>query len=207
MANPSCSRPRLIGTAGPSCSGKTSVARAVTDLTPEWVPVIVPLDMYYRDVTHLEFSERAKLNFDHPDALEWPLIRDHLSALARGEAVQMPLYDYATHARTADRRTVNPGGLVIVEGLFALHDAEVRTLYDASAFMDVAESVALARREERDVRERDRTPEYTRLQFAEVVWPMAVAHVLPTREFADLVLDGTVPPEVNARAIVNRLKG
>lgn len=181
-------RSRLVGIGGGSGSGKSTLAHAIAERRPD--ACVVELDWYYRDLSHLPPEERACWNFDHPDALDWELMLKQLGRLASGEAVAPPVYDFSLHARRGAVRASGPARLVVLEGILALHRPEVRKALDVSIFVAAPEPVRLARRLARDVRERGRTPESVREQFAATVRPMHEEFVEPTREHADLVADG-----------------
>ena len=182
--------PHLIGIAGPSCAGKTELARW---LAARLGAPVLNLDHYYVDMTDLPLKERAQRNFDEPAALESSLILTHVHALATGKQIEEPRYDFATHTRVAGGTLILPSPHVIIEGLFALYWPEVRALLGTRLFVEAPDEVCLARRTERDVRERGRTPESVRRQFEATVQPMARQYLLPTRDFADLVLCGADP--------------
>jgi uridine kinase len=186
----SSSRPHLIGIAGPSCAGKTELARW---LAARLSAPILNLDHYYRDAAELPLEERAKRNFDEPAALDHDLIVAHAAALARGESIAAPQYDFSTHTRTASQERIEPAPFMILEGLFALYWPELRALLRTRLFVIAPDEVCFARRLARDVVERGRTPESVRWQFDSTVRPMAHLHILPTQAHADLVLSGTDP--------------
>ena len=152
---------------------------------------VIGLDAYYRDLVHLPLEQRALSNFDIPDALDGELLIGHMRRLASGAAADIPVYDFTRHIRSAAVQRVEPSAFVVVEGLFTLHWEDLRRLLDVKVFVTAEHEVCLARRIERDVRERGRTPESVLQQYAATVRPMADKHVLPTRRFADMVLDGT----------------
>lgn len=197
--------PRVIGIAGPSCSGKSGLARELRSRLEGRNPAIFPLDAYYRDLSHLPPAEADRRNFDHPDALEWPLIETHFDALLRGEAVEHPVYDFANHVRKSRGVRVGPAGLVIVEGLFALLHEPLRSRYDLAVYLDIGADAAFDRRLARDERERGIARAYVENQWRETVLPMAERHVIPTRVHADLVLDATAPAERSAFAVLQAL--
>jgi uridine kinase len=194
-------RPRLLGIAGPSCAGKSSLARYLADRLPGGA-TLLPLDAYYRDRVDLEPAARARLNFDAPEALDLELLDHQLEELAAGMAVDRPIYDFATHARQARTERLMPRDWIVVEGLFALHWEALRRRYLAAIFVEAEEGLCLSRRLARDTSERGRSPASVRAQFLEQVCPMAHHHVLPDRGHADLVVDGAVPVERGGTAVL-----
>lgn len=178
---------RLIGIAGPSCAGKTELARWLAARLP--APVL-NLDHYYIDLAHLPLQERARTNFDEPASVDHNAIFAHAAALLRGEPVRAPRYDFATHARAPGEEVITPAGLVVLEGLFALYWEKLRARYWLKLFVDAPDALCLARRLERDVRERGRSRESVVAQFAATVKPGADRFIRPTSAFADLVLSG-----------------
>lgn len=201
MAGKNSNPPFCIGIAGPSCSGKTSIARRLAGLLPGG-STIFGLDSYYADLSHLPFKERKKFNFDHPDALEDGLLAEHLLALSQGQPIQRPIYDFATHTRIQDRfDEIHPGDFLIVEGLFTFHWPRVREVFNFSAFISAPDPVCLERRKRRDVRERGRTVDFVLAQYQETVRPGSENFILPTRDFADMVISGEQPIEDSARQI------
>ncbi len=184
---------RLIGIAGPSCAGKTELARWLGARLS--IPVL-NLDHYYIDLAHLPLEERARTNFDEPAAVDHDAILHDVAALRRGEAVIAPLYDFATHARARGGERIVPRGLVVVEGLFALHWPELREQFFVKLFVDAPDSLCLARRIERDTRERGRTRESVLEQFAATVQPGAERFIRPSSAYADLVLSGEEELEI-----------
>lgn len=192
--------PFIIGIAGGSGAGKSTLARALeAELAPA---AIVELDWYYHDLGHLTPDERAEANFDHPDALEWALLREQLAALKRAEAVQRPVYDFATHTRVPAPVTLGAAPVVVVEGILALHDPGVRALFDYKVFVDAPRAVRLDRRTRRDVAERGRSISSVAVQFNQTVGPMHERFVAPSRRYADLCVDGAAPPGLALPAIV-----
>ena len=159
------------------------------------------LDSYYRPMDHLTLEQRSHVNFDHPESLDWEMIRRDVDALSRGESIVEPVYLFERHTRAAETRLVEAAEYVILEGLFALHDPHVRSLLDASIFVFAPDGICLERRIARDTIERGRTRESVLEQYALTVRPMAEAFVLPTRHFADLIVSGENPLEESGRAV------
>lgn len=197
--------PCIIAIGGPSCSGKTSIASALAAALPEGASALVSLDSYYCDLSHLPVYERAATNFDAPESLDWPLVRQHLAELSLGHAVHVPEYDFVHHLRRQSTSTVAAKPYLILEGLFALYDRQVREVCGICVYVSVPDDLMRQRRIERDVRERGRTPENVINQYATHVFPMAIRYILPTRAYAGLVLDGTDTPAGSARRIVEHL--
>jgi len=194
--------PFCIGIAGPSCSGKTSIAVRLAALLPG-SSTIFGLDSYYIDLSHMPLSERRKFNFDRPDALEGQLLAEHLLALSRGETIQRPIFDFPTHTRARDRfDEIRPGDFLIVEGLFTFHWPEVRSVFDLRAFVAAPDPVCFERRKSRDVAERGYNLDFVLSQYNTNVRPGSDQFILPTREFADLVVGGEQPIEFSVCQIL-----
>jgi uridine kinase len=196
-------KPHIIGISGPSSSGKTELARRLVAELPG--TAIVSLDSYYRGRQELPFEEREKLNFDHPDALEWELLQEHLQAIGEGRAFEEPVYSFARHVRIAGTRRIEPAEFLIVEGLFVLYWPELRAILDTKVYVWTDPEVCYRRRMTRDVAERGRTPEYVRAQYERTVRPGAEQFVCPTREYADLVVSGEKPFEESVGAVLRAL--
>jgi uridine kinase len=182
----------LIGIAGPSGAGKSFLAQHLKVALDAEVLV---LDRYYRDLSHLPLEQRARMNFDAPEALEHELLIDHVARLRNGEAVRLPVYDFTTHTRNAKTEVLRPSKVMIVEGLFTLHWPGLREHLGTKVYVDLNDGVCLARRKQRDVRERGRTPESVVEQYKKTVTPMARRYVHPTRTYADVVVNGMKPVE------------
>ena len=196
--------PVVIGIAGCSGSGKTTLAE---ELARVLGGIHFPLDNYYRDLSHLDPEERARTNFDDPATIENSLLAEHVAGLARGEAIERPLYDFATHTRVADRtETVQPSPFVIVEGIFALHYAELLPIYALRVYVDVPDGLCYERRLKRDVVDRGRTPDSVREQYESTVRQSAIEWVKPSRANADLVIDGTLELDWKVEMVVGELK-
>ena len=180
----------LIGIAGPSGAGKTYLA---THLASALGGHVLALDRYYRDLSHRSSEERAHVNFDAPEALEHELIVDQVARLRNCETVHLPVYDFASHTRTARTEPLQPSGVVIIEGLFTLYWPSLRELMVTKVYVDMNDEICLTRRKARDVRERGRTPESVIEQYAATVAPMAQRYVRPTIAHADVVVSGVEP--------------
>ena len=181
-------RPVLIGVAGGSGSGKTTVVREIIrSLGPDQVAVIHH-DSYYRDLAHLPLQERLGINYDHPDALETELLVQHLLQLRAGEPVQVPVYDFTAHARSTELQRADPRKVVIVDGLFVLFDRDLRELMDIKLYVDTDSDLRFIRRLTRDVRERGRSADSVIEQYVATVRPMHLEFVEPSKRYADVIL-------------------
>jgi uridine kinase len=192
----------VVGIAGGSASGKSSVASELEARLGERVSVIVH-DRYYR--TPPGTVDPALWNYDHPDALDTALLVEHVQALGRGDPVDVPRYDFAGHRRAEGADPILPAEVLIVEGILVLADERLRSLFDLSIFVDCAADIRLIRRLRRDVVERGRDTDSVLNQYERSVRTMHEAHVQPSKAFADLVLDGTRPLPELADAVMARL--
>jgi uridine kinase len=180
--------PTVLGIAGCSGSGKTTLA---DELARTLGGLRFHLDDYYLDLTHLPLEERVRQNFDDPAMIEVPLLAAHIGALARGETIQRPVYDFATYTRIHGRTcSITAGPFLIVEGLFALHYPQLRPLYHLGIFIDTPDALCFERRLKRDIEERGRTAEMVRYQYELTVRPASEAYVRPSAAHADLIVDG-----------------
>jgi uridine kinase len=182
------STPFLIGVAGGSGSGKTTVAERLAGLMGGTDLALLRLDAYYRDRNHLPLEERAAINYDHPDAFDWPLLLDHVRALVDGLSVQVPVYDFATYERLVEREVVAPARIVVVEGILVLYDPELRELFDLRVFVDTDADVRFIRRLERDVAERERTTDSVIDQYLATVRPSHLQFIEPSKRYADVIV-------------------
>ncbi|WP_083252483.1 uridine kinase, partial [Haladaptatus sp. W1] len=138
----------VIGIAGGTGAGKTTVAREITEARSDSVTRI-PMDNYYKDLSHLDFEERTEINYDHPSAFEWALLRDHLDSLLSGQSIEMPQYDFSVHNRKDERVTIEPTDVVVLEGILALYDSEVNEMLDLQVYVETDADVRILRRIER----------------------------------------------------------
>jgi uridine kinase len=178
----------ILGVAGGTGSGKTTVARNLMERLPPGSAALIEQDGYYRDRSAMPPAERERVNFDHPDAVENELLEGHLLALRAGRAIEVPQYDFREHARRRETRRVEPAPVVIVEGILVLADERLRARMDLKIFVDTDADVRLMRRMRRDMEERGRTFAQVREQYAATVRPMHIAFVEPSKRFADLIV-------------------
>lgn len=181
-------QPILVGVAGGSGSGKTTVARALAaSFRAEQVQIVL-MDSYYRDRAGVPFEERTRINYDHPDAFDEPLLVEQVQALKAGQAVEQPVYDFTRHERSAERVHVEPSRVIIVEGILVLAVETLRPLLDLKLFVDTPADLRFLRRLRRDVAERGRTIDSVIEQYLATVRPMHDAFIEPSRRHADLII-------------------
>ncbi len=194
----------VLGIAGCSGSGKTTLAG---ELARTLGGVHFPLDHYYLDLGHLPFEERIRQNFDDPDLIESPLLAAHVAALARGEAIERPVYDFATYTRVPNQaERVSAAQFLIVEGLFALVYPAMLPLYQLRVYVDTPDEVCFERRVRRDVEERGRTLESVRRQYEATVRPAAEQCIRPSAANADLIVDGTGALDWKVERVLNEMR-
>ena len=181
-------KPLLIGIAGGTGSGKSTVARKIAEGLPLDSVEIIDHDSYYRDHAALDFDARAHLNYDHPDALDNDLLVAHLEELRAGRGVDVPIYDFKTHARLAARRHLEPKRILIVEGILVFVEERVRRLLDVKVFVDTDADIRVFRRIRRDIEQRGRDFKSIREQYYKTVRPMHLQFVEPSKRWADLII-------------------
>ena len=200
---PASHHPTVIGIAGCSGSGKTTLA---SELATQLTATLFPLDLYYRDLSQFPLDSRHKQNFDHPDSLESELFIEHIRSLAAGRTIQRPVYDFSTHSRVLGAfEPISPSRFVLVEGILALHYAELVPLYHFSIYVNAPHDVCLARRIHRDMRERGRTEQSVREQFEATAKPMADLYVVPSQKRATITVAGTEALDWSIEQILREL--
>lgn len=177
---------KIIGITGGSGSGKSTIARKIAEIIPDFV--FIPQDNYYRSAEYINNEKITAYNFDHPDAFDSDLFYNHLQALKQGNSIQMPQYDFVNHKRKDVFVEVQPRPLVVIEGLMILTNPIVRDLIDLKLYVDTPDDIRFIRRLQRDVKERGRTVESVISQYMEVVRPGHYAFIEPTRIYADLII-------------------
>lgn len=180
--------PLVIGIAGGSGSGKTTVAQEILQRVGPDRIAYIQHDSYYKDLTGLPPAQRYQVNFDHPNSLETELLISHVEQLKNGQAIQVPIYDFSTDSRTGKTFTVYPCRVIIVEGILIFVDAALRTLFDVKIFVDTDPDVRLIRRLQRDISERGRTVESVINQYQSTVRPMHLEFVEPSKRYADVII-------------------
>lgn len=181
-------RPLVVGIAGGTGSGKTTVAHKLAAAMPPGRCVTIEHDAYYRDQSHLTPAERATINYDHPSSLESELLALHLRELRAGRAVRVPIYDFANHTRSVETRAVEAASVIIVEGILVFTEAALRDQMDIKIFVDTDADIRLMRRIRRDLEQRGRTFQSVRDQYYATVRPMHIEHVEPSKRWADLIV-------------------
>ena len=178
----------IIGIAGGTGSGKTTVVNKIISSFPKVEVAVIPQDSYYKDSSHVPPQERSKINFDEPDAIEWPLLVQQLRELKEGKAIEMPTYSYLTCTRQEETVHVEPCDVVIVEGILVLTDPVMRSMMDVKCFVDADPDDRLIRVIARDCIERGRTPQIVIDRYQDVLKPMHSMYIEPTKQFADLII-------------------
>ena len=192
----------IIGIAGGTGSGKTTVVRKIIEQLPEGEVTVLPQDAYYKDSSHISLDERKKLNFDHPESIEWELLIEHIKKLINGQTIEMPSYSYLTCTRSKETTTIHPRDVVIVEGILVLGIDKLRELMDLKVFVDADADDRLARVILRDTIERGRDVKQTLIRYDSTVKPSHLQFIEPTKRYADLV----VPQGGNNDVAINLLK-
>lgn len=178
----------VIGIAGGTGSGKTTVARKIAACFRPDEVVLLDQDSYYRDLSSLPFEERKRVNYDHPDAFDQELLVEHLEKLRRGEPVEKPIYSYTQHNRTGQFTLVDPAPIILMEGILVLEPKALRSLMDIKLFVDTDDDIRLMRRLQRDISERGRDIDDCFRQYEQTVRPMHLAFILPSKRYADVVI-------------------
>jgi uridine kinase len=181
-------KPLIIGIAGGSGSGKSTVARNVAQALRTESVAFIDMDAYYLNFAHLPIDERRKINWDHPDAFDWPLLVEQLERLAAGDAVEKPVYDYVTHTRSPNMVSVPAADVVVIDGILLFSDQRVRELCDVKVFVDADADIRLIRRIRRDITKRGRPLEEVLEQYLTTVQPMHLQFVEPSKRYADVIV-------------------
>ena len=186
MAN--VQHPLVLGIAGGTGSGKTTVAFEILERVGQKHVSYVPHDSYYKDLGDLPPNQKREINFDHPDSLDTELMIEHVKQLKKGKAIDMPVYDFSTHTRTKECIHVEPNPVILVEGILIFTEPRLRSLFDVKLFVDTDADVRLVRRIRRDINERGRTIESVLEQYQKTVRPMHLEFVEPSKRYADVII-------------------
>jgi uridine kinase len=178
----------LIGVAGGSGSGKSTVSQSILNQVGRQHIVYLQHDAYYRDRSTLPFEERARINYDHPDSLETELLIEQIKDLLANKAIPVPQYDFARHTRKSETQTIHPRSVILVEGILIFADRALRDLFDIKIFVDTDSDLRFLRRLQRDIAERGRTTDSVIQQYLETVRPMHLDFVEPSKRYADIII-------------------
>ncbi len=178
----------IIGIAGGTGSGKTTVVRKIIESLPQGEVVLLPQDSYYKDSSHVPDDQKQNINFDHPDAFDWPLLSQQVALLRQGKAIEQPTYSYLTCSRLPETIHIEPREVIIIEGILALCDPELRAMMDLKVFVDADPDERLIRVIQRDVVERGRTAEAVMERYTRVLKPMHLQFIEPCKRYADLIV-------------------
>ncbi len=181
-------KPLVIGIAGGSGSGKSTVARKLADALREASVVFLDMDAYYRNLTHLTFEERRLVNWDHPDAFDLDLLAEQLATLASGRPIEKPVYDFVTHTRREACELVEPADVIVIDGILLFAEERIRDLCDVKVFVDADADIRVLRRIRRDTRDRGRPLEEIIAQYLATVQPMHLQFVEPSKRYADVIV-------------------
>lgn len=180
--------PLVIGIAGGSGSGKTTVAQEILNRVGASRIAFLQHDAYYKDLSGLPPTQKVAVNFDHPNSLETNLLTEHIEMLKKGQQVEVPIYDFATHSRTEKTFLVEPRGVILVEGILIFSEAALRGIFDVKIFVDTDGDIRFIRRLQRDITERGRTTDNVVLQYMSTVRPMHLEFVEPSKRYADVII-------------------
>jgi uridine kinase len=199
-------KPLIIGIAGGTGSGKSTVARKVAAGLQAASVACIDMDAYYRNFAHVPMEERRRINWDHPETLDLELLVGHLERLARGEAIEKPVYDFVTHTRSPNYVPVPPADVVVVDGILLLVDERLRALCDVKVFVDADADIRLVRRIERDTNARGRPLEEILSQYLSTVRPMHLQFVEPSKQWADIIVPRGGHNEIAVEMIVAKIQ-
>lgn len=180
--------PLIIGIAGGTGSGKTTIAQVILQRVGAHRIALLPHDAYYKDLSHIPSTERTQINFDHPDSLDTQLLVNHLIQLKKSQPIELPVYDFKTHTRTSQTIRIEPQRVIIVEGILIFVEPHLRDLFDVKIFIDTDPDIRFIRRLERDIAERGRTSQSVIEQYLMTVRPMHLEFVEPSKRYADVII-------------------
>lgn len=178
----------IIGIAGGTGCGKTTVVKQIVNELPENEVCVISQDSYYKDTSHLRYEERTKINFDHPQSIDFKLLGEHLTALRKGETIEQPVYSFVEHNRTKETVLTKPSKVIIVEGILILTNPKIREMFDIKIYVQTDSDERLIRRLKRDIAERGRDIEEVLDRYQNTLKPMHQQFIDPTKEFADLII-------------------
>jgi uridine kinase len=193
----------IVGIAGGTGSGKTTVVQKIMDVLPSGEVVVIPQDSYYKDNSQIPLEERQKINFDHPESLEFTLLIDHLKKLRKGKSVEMPVYSYLTCVRSKETITVKPAKVVLIEGILILSDAGLREMLDIKVFVDADADDRLGRVIQRDIVERGRSVMKVLERYHDTVKPSHLQFIEPSKRYADIIIPGGGENQVGIEVLIS----
>lgn len=195
-----------IGVYGGTGSGKTTIVSKIVSEFPTNEIQVISQDSYYKDTSHLTFEERCALNFDHPDAIDFPLLYQHVNSLKNGENIEQPVYSFETHNRTKETVTVVPKKILIIEGILILNYPKLRSLFDLKIYIDADSDMRMERRVSRDISERGRTPEEVLNRYLNTLKPMHKQFIEPMKVHADITLENHQNTPLNLSELIDKIK-
>jgi uridine kinase len=195
-----------IGVYGGTGSGKTTIVSQIVSEFPTSEIQVISQDSYYKDTSHLTFDERCALNFDHPDAIDFPLLYQHVNSLKNGENIEQPVYSFETHNRTKETVTVVPKKILIIEGILILNYPKLRSLFDLKIYIDADSDMRMERRVSRDISERGRTPEEVLNRYLNTLKPMHKQFIEPMKVHADITLENHQNTPLNLSELIDKIK-
>ncbi len=193
----------IVGIAGGTGSGKTTVVRKISEVFPNGEVLVIPQDSYYKDNRGISVEERQKINFDHPDSVEFNLLIEHLKELRKGHNVEMPIYSYLTCLRSEDTITIRPSRVVVVEGILILTDPGLRKMFDIKVFVDADADDRLGRVIQRDIIERGRTVMKVLERYHDTVKPSHLQFIEPSKRYADIIIPGGGENQVGIEVLIS----
>jgi len=193
----------IVGIAGGTGSGKTTVVRKITEVFPNGEVIVMPQDSYYRDNRGIPLEERQKINFDHPDSVEFTLLIEHLKQLRKGKTIEMPIYSYLTCLRSEETVSIKPSRVVVVEGILILTDPGLRELFDIKVFVDADADDRLGRVIQRDIIERGRTVLKVLERYHDTVKPSHLQFIEPSKRYADIIIPGGGENQVGIEVLIS----
>lgn len=197
----------FIGITGGTASGKTTIAKKIITAFPKEKITIIPQDSYYKDTSSLSQEERSAINFDHPDAIDFELLYDHLVALQKGISIQQPVYSFLEHNRTTEKRTLHPGNVILLEGILILTHPKIRALLDFKIYVEADNDIRLMRRLQRDSAERGRDATTVLAWYQNRLKPMHAQFIAPTKAYADLIIPNNKDHRVAVTLLQAMIKG
>lgn len=195
-----------IGVYGGTGSGKTTIVSQIVSEFPTSEIQVISQDSYYKDTSNLNFDERCALNFDHPDAIDFPLLYQHVNSLKNGDNIEQPVYSFETHNRTKETVTVVPKKILIIEGILILNYPKLRSLFDLKIFIDADSDMRMERRVSRDISERGRTPEEVLNRYLNTLKPMHKQFIEPMKVHADITLENHQNTPLNLSELIDKIK-